>query len=125
MQRISLAIVAAAMLAFTVENAQAGLIRHVGRSIKGNSQRVTTPVADTGRAAVAGTQTVGQKTADAVGAGYHATQSGVNATANGAKAVGRGAAAAPGKVADGAKAAPGAVGQGIKSGASAIWHAIY
>ena len=121
-----LTIVVAVLLAFTfVRDANAGVIRYLGRTIKGNSQRVTTPIADTGRSVVAGTQTAGQKTAGAVGTGVQATQTAAGATAEGAKAVGKTAAAAPGQVANGAKEAPGVAAKGVKAGAGALWHAIY
>src|SRR6516225_3434190 len=96
--RILTLLAAAVALTYTVQPAEAGAIRYLGRQIKGGSQEAA-------NATVGAGETVGKATAGAV-------SSGANATKEGATAAGGGAAAVGTATGNAAKAGAGAVKDG-------------
>ena len=127
--RILTLLTAAAALAYTVQPAEAGAIRYLGRQIKGGSQEAA-------NATVGAGETVGKTTAGAVATGANATKKGATAVGGGAAevgvATGQAAKTGAGAVEKGAvttakavPGVPGAVGHGVKAGTNKVWKAIW
>ena len=137
-------LIAAVMLSWTAQNAEAGAIRYLGRKIKRGTTQVAqstvVPAAKETQAAGKATDnalsTAADKTkngvetaAGAVGAAGSATgnvvKTGAIATKDGTVAVADAAKAAPGTIVKGAEATPGLIAKGSESVGKKVWHAIW
>lgn len=134
--RILCALLAAFSFAWAAEDAHAGVIKHLGRMIKGGSQHAATATTKASGAAVGGVESAGKATTGVVETGVSATKTGTQAAVGGVAAAGTatGSAVKNGAVATksgtvavvhGAEQTPRVAAHGTKAVAKKILHAIY
>jgi hypothetical protein len=132
-RRILITLVIAGTLSWAAQNAEAGLLRSLGKKIKGGSSQVAQ---STVVPAAKETQAAGKATSNAVSTGVDKTKNGAETVAGAvgsagsatADAVKTGAGATRDgavAIAKGAQATPGVVAKGTESLGQKIWHVIW